>query len=70
MARAPASFRQSDLTRAVRAVVKAGLEVARVTVDTGGQIAVIVGHGNCEVEPSSELDQWLRKREGTRADAA
>ena len=68
MSRGPSTFKERDLTRAVRAVVKAGLEVTKVTVDTGGQITVIVGHGNCEVEPPSELDQWLGKRGRTRAD--
>ena len=59
MSRGPATFKERDLTRAVRAVLKAGLEVARVTVDIGGQITVIVGHGSGEVAAErNEGNPW------------
>jgi hypothetical protein len=50
MARAPSKFRQGDVTRAVKAVVAAGVEVREVTVDVDGKIRVIAG------SPSSVID--------------
>jgi hypothetical protein len=36
MTRRPATFRQRDLTRAIRAAAAAGVPVARVSVDKSG----------------------------------
>jgi hypothetical protein len=41
MTRGPASFRQRDLTRAVKAVIAAGLHVVGVTVSADGKIEVM-----------------------------
>jgi hypothetical protein len=46
VSRAPALFRQSDLTRAIRAALKAGCKVTGATVDTDGRIRVIIGEGD------------------------
>jgi hypothetical protein len=46
MSRGARTFRQADVTRAVRAVRAAGEQVARVEVDRDGKIVVIVGNGN------------------------
>jgi hypothetical protein len=42
MARGPTTFRQRDLTAAVKGVVAAGFAVARVEVDKDGKIVVVV----------------------------
>jgi hypothetical protein len=41
--RGACTFRQSDVTKAVKAVVAAGVEVARVEVDREGRIVVVAG---------------------------
>jgi len=49
VSRAPHTFRQSDLTRAIRAAVKAGVRVVGATVDRDGQIQVIIAQGDGDV---------------------
>jgi hypothetical protein len=43
MSRGPQTFRQTDVARAVRGAVAAGLTVQRVEVDKAGKIVVVVG---------------------------
>ena len=43
MARVPSIFKQGDITRAVKGVVAAGVDVMRVEVDTAGRIIVVAG---------------------------
>jgi len=47
MARANCTFRQRDVTAAVKAARAAGVEVARVEVENG-KITVVVGKPSCE----------------------
>ena len=43
MARAPSTFRQQDVTRAVKAVIAAGVNIARVEIDKSGKIVIVTG---------------------------
>jgi hypothetical protein len=41
VSRAPSTFRQQDVTRAVKAVAAAGVDIARVEIDKAGKITII-----------------------------
>lgn len=43
MSRAPSTFRKQDMTRAVQAVLAAGVSIKQVEVDKAGKIVVIAG---------------------------
>ena len=56
MSRAPAIFRQGDVTRAVRAVVAAGQAVERVEIAKDGRIVIVTA----EAEPQKSENEWDR----------
>jgi hypothetical protein len=62
MGRGPCSFRQSDLTRAVKALVAAGVEVARVEIEPGRISIVPKGTGGQDDQEQSaeceEVNEW------------
>ena len=60
MSRRPASFRQRDLTRAVKAVIAAGLHVAGVKVNAQGDIVVVTGDERAQDSSSREVNEWDR----------
>lgn len=43
MSRGPCAFKKTDVTRATRAVIAAGLDVARVEISKHGVIVVVPG---------------------------
>lgn len=43
MARSACTFKQQDVTRALRATLAAGVTVLRVEIDKGGKIVVVTG---------------------------
>jgi len=43
MSRGQQTFKQSDVTRALKATVKAGIAVERVEIDKDGKIVVVTG---------------------------
>ena len=61
MARNLSTFRQSDLTRAVKGVMAAGLTPRRAEVDRDGKIIVVfVGD---EAAPATDFDTWKARRD-------
>jgi hypothetical protein len=58
MSRGPANFRERDVTRAAKAVAKAGLDVARSEIDTcAGKITVHIVPNQAEAPPA-EGNEW------------
>jgi hypothetical protein len=64
MARGPATFKQADLTRALRGTVAAGVEVARIEIDARtGSIVILTPRA--ARTPVNAYDAW--KGEGNAA---
>jgi hypothetical protein len=42
MPRGPCSFRQQDVTRALKATVAAGIDVQRIEIDKDGKIVIVI----------------------------
>ena len=57
MTRAPATFRQSDITKAIRAARKAGVENVRVEIAKDGRIVIVTA---ADSEPKAEANEWDR----------
>ena len=60
MARAPSTFRQQDVTRAVKAVTAAGVHIARIEIDKAGKIVIIAADANGQPGESTEANDWDR----------
>lgn len=63
----PATFRQSTVTRAIKAARAAGLDVARVEIDPSGRVTVYTaGSTGFAVSPDDEadaaLEEWRREK--------
>jgi hypothetical protein len=64
MTRAPATFRQSDITKAIRAARKAGVENVRVEIAKDGRIVIVTGGAQpVQDDLDRELEQF-RARHG------
>jgi hypothetical protein len=59
MSRAPSTFRQQDVTRAVKAVAAAGVDIARVEIDRFGKIVIVTGKPLEATSPQDDLDREL-----------
>ena len=58
MSRSPSTFRQRDVTAAVKAVIAAGYDVARVDVDKDGKIVVHTGKPKLEQDSRAGENEW------------
>jgi hypothetical protein len=63
MTRIPSTFRQADLTKALRAAAAAGVDIARVEIDTTGKIVIVTGKPTGASETVDELDRELAEWE-------
>jgi hypothetical protein len=59
MARRPCTFKQQDVTRALRATVAAGIEVQRLEIGADGKIVVVMGTPGA----SEAANPWLAELE-------
>ena len=60
MSRGPCTFKQRDITKAVKAVVAAGVQIERVEVDKDGKISVVTAKPIGSAAASGkELDNWI-----------
>ena len=67
MSRSSTSFRQTDLTRAIKGARNAGVNVARAEIGRDGKIVIVIGESsgvNTEVNltPDDELERWRQKK--------
>jgi len=61
MARGSLKFQQRDVTRAIKAVVAAGCDVARAEIDPStGKIIVVVGKVQEPAEEGAGSSEWDR----------
>jgi len=60
MSRGPRTFRQTDVSRAVKAAIAAGLKVSAVRINPQtGMIEIVTG--DTPGQDSNLLDQWIAK---------
>jgi hypothetical protein len=57
MSRAPSTFRKQDVTRAVKAVRCAGVDIVRVEIAKDGRIIIVTA---ADTEPKAEANEWDR----------
>jgi hypothetical protein len=60
MARAPSTFRQQDVTRAVKAVAAAGVHISRIEIDKMGKIVIVTKEPPGEPGEMTEANEWDR----------
>ena len=58
MARASCTFRQTDVTRAVKAVAAAGVHIGRVEIDRAGKIVIIAAKTTEQSGETTEANEW------------
>jgi len=59
--RGPSQFKKSDVTRATKAVLAAGMQIARVEIARNGTIVVVPRDANTAAEVSADANEWDRE---------
>ena len=67
MARAPSTFRQADVTRVVKAVRSAGVDIVRVELTKDGKIVIVTGKAQPAVQ--DDLDRELAEFEARHGES-
>jgi hypothetical protein len=62
MARTPANFKQSDVEKALRAVLAAGLPATRTEIGRDGKIVIFHKTDDAIVPEEAALQAWEAKR--------
>jgi hypothetical protein len=60
--RRPCSFRKTDVTRAAKAVLAAGVDIARVEIDPVTGKITIMTSSSSDAEKITDLDRWVAER--------
>ena len=59
MSRSQQTFKQRDVTKAIKATVKAGIAVERVEIDKGGKIIIVTAKAKDAVNGDNpEKNEW------------
>ena len=58
MSRGQQTFKQSDVTKALKATVKAGIAVKRVEIEKNGKIVVVTARPQDADEEKREHNEW------------
>ena len=59
--RRPSKFKKTDVTRAAKAVLDAGVDITRVEIEpTTGKIAIMTSSAS-DAEKITELDAWMAR---------
>jgi hypothetical protein len=56
--RAPSTFRQQDVTRAIKAALAAGVNIARIEIDKSGKIIIITTDAPNAHSERGEINEW------------
>ena len=58
MSRRPATFRQADITRAVKGARAAGVDITQVEIDKDGRIILVAAKSTDETLNGVERNEW------------
>jgi hypothetical protein len=68
MARRPTLFTQRDLTKALKAALKAGIKPCRAKIDQNGKIVLDFETGGpASSDPPTAFDRWEAERNARKA---